>query len=184
MNDNGVDRHIGSPKLRVLHCPWNIGGQAAALAAAEREIGLSSTSVAWQAGAYDFQPDEILLPPNPSAVSREMARFGLLKRALSDADVVHFNWGDSIFPALPAGIAMATARDWKRTLASLAVAAAWYPFRFADLKLLRARRKILVMTFQGDDARQGDWQRQHFDNSIAQAVDDSLLHRGERCLEA
>jgi hypothetical protein len=161
----------GLKKLRVLHCPWNIGGQAASLAAAEREIGLSSMSVAWRAGSYGFQPDEILVSADARVFAREAARFGLLKRALSDADVVHFNWGETIFPTVPPGVAKTSTQDWKRSVASWAIAAAWYPFRFSDLKFLRARRKTIAMTFQGDDARQGDWQLKNCDNCIARFVD-------------
>lgn len=159
--------------LRVLHCPWNIGGQAAALAAAEREIGLKSVSVAWKTAPFGFRPDVVALPPNSGAPRRELSRFGLLWRALGSADVVHFNLGETIFPTVSARIAATTARGWKRRLASLALVAAWYPFRFADLKLLRARGKVMAVTFQGDDARQGDWQRQHFDNCVARVVEPS-----------
>ena len=39
-----VPRHVAKP-LRVLHGPWMVGGNPAGLAAAERELGLDSTTL-------------------------------------------------------------------------------------------------------------------------------------------
>ena len=46
-----------------------------------------------------------------------------------------------------------------------------FPNRFqVDLPLLRAMGKAVFMTYQGDDARQGDYCREHFDITFANRV--------------
>src|SRR5262249_47319453 len=42
-----------------------------------------------------------------------------------------------------------------------------------DLPVLKSAGKRIVVTYQGDDARQGDWSRAHFPISIAAEVDAS-----------
>src|SRR4051794_13151762 len=84
--------------LRVLHCPTPTGGHSQLLARAERELGLHSTSVIWRQDAFAFPADEVLCPPTSHPLQRERVRFTLLKRALQDYDIVHFNLGQTFMP--------------------------------------------------------------------------------------
>ena len=81
--------------LRVLHCPWNIAGQSAQLAAAERALGADSRCVVIEETARGFPADEVLAPGSPSIIARESARWRLLWRAMVSADVIHFSFGQS-----------------------------------------------------------------------------------------
>lgn len=81
--------------LRVLHAPWNVAGQSAQLAAAERALGADSRCVVIKETARGFPADEVLSPPNASILQREGVRWRLLWRAMHWADVVHFSFGQS-----------------------------------------------------------------------------------------
>jgi hypothetical protein len=139
--------------LRVLHCPENVGGNPAHLAAAERAIGLRSHCVVFRPHPFGYQPDEVLWPRPVSLVRDRMDRLALTARALRDFDVVHYNFGQTIMAPRPLPGA-------KRRLGlSAAFDSA---MEMADARVLRGAGKTIVVTFQGDDARQGSVVRERF----------------------
>lgn len=160
----GVDR-----ALRVLHCPWNVAGHSAGLAAAERSLGADSLCVALDETAKGFPADERLCPPGAGRMTREIARFRLLSRAMRWADVVHFSFGQSCLTshAFP-GFSDVSWRNPAALLRRLYARAVW----LKDLPLLDARGKRMAVSWQGDDARQRDRSLELFDVSIAQHVGD------------
>jgi glycosyltransferase involved in cell wall biosynthesis len=129
--------------LRVLHCPDMVGGHPQQLARAERALGLDSWSVAWQASRFDYSCDEVLSSGRSGALGKGWMRLKLLARALVRFDVIHFNYGLTLMPELGGG----RRGMWKRLLGGA---------ELSDLPLLKAAGKTIVVTFQGDDARQGD----------------------------
>lgn len=153
--------------IRVLHCPANMGGNVQGLVAAERRAGLESVAVAFESDAFGFPVDETLYPPGTGAVCRGVKRCGLLWRAIVQFDLVHFNFGRTICPLRPAARGVAGdssvrfgfTRFGQRLLG------------MADLPLLKRLGKGIVVTYQGDDARQGDYCRAHFAISPAGEVE-------------
>lgn len=162
--------HEASPAarpLRVLHCPWNVAGQSAQLAAAERALGADSRCVVLEETALGFPADEVLAPPAPSIRARELARWRLLWRAISWADVVHFSFGQScLVPNAFPSLRFMRRRNPLDVVWRLYCRAVW----LKDLPLLSAMGKTLAVTWQGDDARQGDRSLELFDISIAKSV--------------
>ena len=159
--------NVGSRPIRILHAPWNIGGQASMLAHFERELGLDSRAVVLRDHETGFPADEALTGKDARGLTVEKARWTLLMRAIWWADVVHLNFGQSIlvpepYPDVRAGLH----HSWKSGAWQAYARAFW----FADLPLLRAVGKKIVVTWQGDDARQGDISRRLFDISIAERV--------------
>jgi glycosyltransferase involved in cell wall biosynthesis len=154
--------------LRVLHCPMVVGGNAQQLARAEREVGLRSWAVALDASPYGYQSDEILCGVGAGPVRKHLALAGLLWRALREYEVVHFNFGRTFFPHV-------TPRDRgaprRRLGVGSLVRSLARGMEFKDLAALRAARKAVFVTFQGDDVRQGDFCRANFEVSIASEVD-------------
>jgi glycosyltransferase involved in cell wall biosynthesis len=149
--------------IRVLHCPELVAGNAQQLARAERELGLASVSVAFEQTVFAYEPDEVLFASSDRAFRREAKRVGLLRRALRDFDVVHFNFGRTIAPLAP--------EEPPPSLRGRAYAAYARLVEFRDLPLLKRAGKGIVVTYQGDDARQGDYALAHFDVSIAHEAD-------------
>jgi glycosyltransferase involved in cell wall biosynthesis len=141
--------------VRVLHCPYNVGGQPGALARAERELGLDSRAVVFEQPS-GYAADEVLRRAGVSRVEFERRRWRLLVRAVRDYDVVHFNFGRTLLPEPP---------TWRDPSALHRVAGSVLGLR--DLPLLRRAGKRIVVTFQGDDARQGDVLRSRYERSLA-----------------
>jgi hypothetical protein len=152
-----------------LHCPWNVAGQSAQLAAAERALGADSRCVVIEETALGFPADEVLATSKPSIGAREIARWRLLFRAISWADVVHFSFGQScLVPHAFPSLGLVKWRNPLDIVWRLYCRAVW----LKDLPLLSALGKTLAVTWQGDDARQRDRSLELFEISIAKAVAD------------
>lgn len=136
--------------LRVLHTPTNVGNHPQALARAEQALGLDSRCVTVGEPPFGYDVDETVALP-AGELAGQVARWRLLARALREFDVVHFNFGRSIFeppliPVRPRG---------RRDVAHLPGRAYGHAVALRDVGLLRRAGKVVVVTFQGDDARQG-----------------------------
>lgn len=161
------DTSSASRPLRILHCPWNVAGQSAQLAAAERALGADSRCVVIEETAQGFPADEVLAAPDPSIGARERARWRLLFRAISWADVVHFSFGQScLVPHAFPSLGLVKWRNPLDVIWRFYCRAVW----LKDLPLLSALGKTLAVTWQGDDARQRDRSLELFDISIAKSV--------------
>jgi glycosyltransferase involved in cell wall biosynthesis len=165
----------GKRPLRILHCPWNVAGQSAQLAAAERALGADSRCIVIEETAQGFPADEALAPANPGILRREVARWRLLWRAMRQADVVHFSFGQScLVPNAFPGLGHI---NWRNPLSI-----AWRLYGRAvwlkDLPLLKAMGKTIFVTWQGDDARQHDRSLELFDISIAKELGDGYYLPG------
>lgn len=133
-------------KLRVLHAPESIGGNAAGLARAERSLGVDSRVFSLRPSRFGYRSDVTVAR---SALGGEFARLGMLRVALNWADVVHFNFGRSISPWRK-GL---TDRDTYSTGLRRVYNGYAGMLEGRDLSLLRRRGKGIVVTFQGDDVR-------------------------------
>ena len=147
--------------LSVLHCPTTVGGNPQHLARVERSLGLRSHSVAFAHSRYNYPVDEVLWKDQARAVRQQLKRWTLLLRARRDFDVVHYNFGSSILPwSLPLPKRLLSRRVPHLLYSRLC--------RWTECRALR--KKVIAVTYQGDDARQGDYCRRHFDISIANEV--------------
>jgi len=166
--------------LRILHVPGATGGHPQGLARAEREIGLDSRSIVFEASPFGYEADEVVLGLSPSLSERarlEAYRFRVLARALGGAyDVVHYNFGQSLFPRpiVPGSPAVAgfpsslqqIYRGWSALLG------------MRDLALLHRRGVALFVTFQGDDVRQADVCRARFEWAPASELAPTAVELG------
>jgi hypothetical protein len=152
-----------SRTLKILHCPELIGGNPYSIAKAERAIGLASRCVALRPHPFGYPADEIL--SSGGKIAALIARWRLLAVAMRDYDVIHFNFGQSTMPQrIPTDISSkgscpAFAKRLRNVFVSM--------LELKDLKLLKRMGKGIVMTYQGDDARQGDFLRSRFQISPA-----------------
>lgn len=158
-------RSPGERPLRVLHAPGMIGGHPQGLAEAERALGLDSWAVSLYAPPMNYAADEVLFGPADGQLRRELKRWRFLLRAWRSFDVFHFNFGTTIMPR-----GFRSRAQTRRVQDRLAQ---WYvrAVELLDLRWLRRAGKGIVVTFQGDDARQGDYCRRHFDIHFADEVE-------------
>lgn len=146
-----------------------LGGHPQGLACAERELGLESWAVALESNFFDYIVDETLFANNDNLLIRGFKRWQLLARALKDFDIIHFNFGQSIMPHwFP--------DDAPRPASFSPVLWKIYQFysrlvELRDLPLLKKSGKGIVVTYQGDDARQGDFCRTKFEIHFANEVE-------------
>jgi hypothetical protein len=150
--------------LRVLHCPERTGGHSSSLARAERELGLKSWAISYRHDVYIYPVDEVLLESSFGPFSYFKAMMKLFLKAMN-YDVIHYNFGQTIFPAR-----IQTMKPVS-SIAKYLVKFYYYFFHMIDLKIFHLMRKCIAVTFQGDDARQGDFSKENFAISIADHVD-------------
>lgn len=139
------------------------------LARAERELGLESWCVSLQGDPFFYEVDEVLCSPGEPDWSREIKRWQLLARAIRDFDIIHFNFGSSIMPGLwrPTRLDSTPIRRAKDMVGSSYASA----LGLRDVPVLKRLGKKIVVTYQGDDARQGDYCRAHFHPSPTDGVE-------------
>lgn len=152
-----------SRPIRVLHCPELVGGNPYSIAKAERSIGLESRCVALKQHSFKYPADEFLSSGNE--ITAELARWRLLAMAARDCDVVHFNFGQSTMPQRIPELSSSTRSYpvWVKSLYNLYASV----LELQDLRLLKQLGKGIVVTYQGDDARQGEFLRSHYKISPA-----------------
>lgn len=156
--------------IRVLHCPTGTGGNPQGLSRAEKQLGLASWTVVFLQNYFQYPTDEILVDQTTNKFNRlylEIQRWRLLYRALKDFDIIHFNFGTSILPQ--------SLLDNSQAKYPIIVRYIYQVYarlvELKDIQLLKFFNKGLVVTFQGDDVRQGDFCRNHFPINMANEVE-------------
>ena len=158
----GIDRPI-----RVLHCPSDVGGNPQCLARMERELGIHSASVVFRRNQFQYEYDRVLFEPDDGLLRWGTKIGGLIRSAAMDFDIVHYNFGRPLIYYMPG-----RRRSWP----SGPAARTWLGrlgcslFEFADVALLKRVGKGIVVTYQGDDARQGDYCRANHEITFATEV--------------
>lgn len=143
--------------MRVLHCPTTVGGNPQGLCRAERALGLDSRSLSLGTNYLAYAVDEIV-GERGGRLGREWGRWRAIRRALRGYDVIHYNFGSTLAPlraptTFP-GLKGLFARWHNRLYAG--------PLEQIDLLWARRRGLVTAITYQGDDARQGDFCRANY----------------------
>lgn len=154
--------------MKVLHCPDLVGGNAVQLSRAERRLGIDSRLIVFYQSPYNYPADEVLLSSSSGIFRREVMRWKMLWRALR-YDVIHYNFGQSIMPSRLAAYGSLAQQypAWIRYVYRYYVTL----FELFDVRLLKWLGKAVIVSFQGDDARQGDYCRNHFAITFANEVE-------------
>jgi glycosyltransferase involved in cell wall biosynthesis len=149
--------------LKVLHCPTTVGGNPQGISRAERQLGVDSHSVAFCQNMFNYPCDEVLWQSNSPIKVQNKLRWSLLRRAWRDFDVIHYNFGTPILEWSPIDPASLTLRQQlSRKILS---------YRFSEqCERLMRWTKVIAVTYQGDDARQGDRSLRDLRICIAQEV--------------
>jgi glycosyltransferase involved in cell wall biosynthesis len=148
--------------FRVLHCPTTTGGHPQGLAKAERRQGLQSTSVAYSQNYLGYKSDRFLYDEHETKLSQQLKCWRFLLNEANQFDVIHYNSGT---PILPWGF---SARWVNNTFSGVVFREYGRLCGAVEKRLLR--NKVIAVTFQGDDARQGDTCLAEYELSIAHAA--------------
>lgn len=140
--------------MKILHVPTDVGNQGYSLSLAERTMGYESLCVVMMPGNHIGYKADLVIRTKENVS-------GILKRDLWQQwniffmahrfDVIHYNFGRSIFPN-PSMVGAKYRRRLSRLYAIYALS--WGMIDVWWLK--RIMKKYITVTFQGGDARQGN----------------------------
>lgn len=165
----------GNKNDAVLHAPHVVGGNSTTLSKYLNMIGCPSICVAYEQHPFDYQADVILWRENMSLFRKEVLRVLSVFRATLGYQIIHFNFGTTMTnPSLPVPRTSTTRINFVlRRLHSIYSEG----LQIIELFLLRIFRRKVFVTFQGDDARQGDLSKILFEESIAHHTGDTYYSR-------
>lgn len=140
--------------MKVLHCPATVGGNPQGLSRAERKLGCDSVSWTLTQNHYQYPADRVISPSGSRSL-RALLRWWAIARLVGRFDVVHFNFGSSFAPLRIAATNRGAAARWYNR---------WWAGRWelADVAWAKRRGAVIAVTYQGDDARQGDFCRARY----------------------
>ena len=159
--------------MRVLHLPTDVGGGPPGLSEQLNKLGVRSEVWTIDQNYLNYPVDRVLTDPQqPIAVQMlKVLRAG--SYVFGPWDVVNFNYGSTLFSNGGKLLSMRGA-GWRRgrmgRLVTAALNGASGALQRAELAVLRARRIPVFVYYQGDDVRQGDYSREHYEFSIATRV--------------
>lgn len=156
-------------KIKVLHLPSVVGGNPQGLSKHLNEIGIVSETWTLGQNYFGYLADKVIWSSTDNIVWRELKRI-LALRYVFKSDVVFFNFGQTLFHQFPKTyggnkvfmgrlLLFSLYRHYARLMQNL------------ELFLLKAQKKVILIQYQGDDARQGDYSLVHFPISIATQVE-------------
>lgn len=163
----GRDR---SRKLRVLHAPESVGGNAYGLSKALRTLGVESVMVSFTESPFKYQADRFLWTHEESRLSKWYKKFMILIDALLHFDVCHFNFGRSFLGPDLAAIETPSL-SWTSRILARAKREAKDLVHLTELLAFEMFRRPIFITYQGDDARQGDYCLAHYKITFATQVE-------------
>jgi hypothetical protein len=155
-------------KIRVLHLPTTVGGNPQGLSWHLNQIGVESETWTIRQNYFGYPADKVIDGFTENLVWRELKRI-LALRYVFKSDVVFFNGGKTLFHQLPRTY-RGDGRFLVRFLLPLYRQYASL-MQGVELFLLRAQKKVLLIQYQGNDARQGDYSLAHFPINIATQVE-------------
>ena len=158
----GIDRPI-----RVLHCPTDVGGNPQNLARMECEFGTQSVSVVGQPSKFCYSSSRVLFGSGDGLFLQEAKLWGFILFEARDFDVIHYNFGRPLVAYKPGRNPLWPPSQAARTLIGRPYRAL---FEFSDVALFKRTGKAIVVTYQGDDARQGDYCLSNYEITFAGEV--------------
>lgn len=157
--------------MRVLHLPTAVGGGPSGLSEQLKNLGHESFVWVIDQNYLNYPVDRVLTDERDPIVVQAFKALRAGTYVFGRWDIVHFNYGSTLFSNGGKLLAMRQRRGGALAGAVTAVlSAAASVLQRLELAILRARRIPMFVHYQGDDVRQGDYSMAHFDISIATQV--------------
>jgi hypothetical protein len=154
----------------VLHAPTSTGGNPQGLSRALNSLGIDSTSLDISQNHFAYPSDIVLHSGRGIFLYREIKRIWAIFFILPKFNIIHFNSGTTIACAYRFRF---TLQQGFFGLIRLIYTLYLCALQQVELLWLKLLNRPIFMTYQGDDARQGDYCLTHFSISIATQVDES-----------
>ena len=85
---------MNEPKtIKVLHCPYLVGGNPYGLAKAERGLGLDSVCLAVTQNYLNYPADRVFSGCRASLPAKLWARLRMFRELFREYDIIHYNFG-------------------------------------------------------------------------------------------
>jgi hypothetical protein len=157
-------------QYRVLHAPSSVGGNPQGLSKALRSLGVDSTSLLVSQNYLAYPADRVLHYPGQNFLIREIKRIITIIFYLKQFDIIHYNSGTTVASAY--GFEF----SWKDIFSIKASGRYFYSIYLKllqklEIYIVESNGIIIFITYQGDDARQGDFSLKNFAHSIAAQVE-------------
>ena len=154
--------------IKVLHAPSSTGGNPQALSRALRRLGVDSRSLVVSQNYLEYRADIVLHSPGHSLVLRELRRIWAIATELPRCDLVHYNAGTTIASAYAIEF---NPNDGIRGVFRQLYAAYLRGLQFLEWAYVGWLGKPVFVTYQGDDARQGEYCLAHYAITFACRVE-------------
>lgn len=168
---------IKMKKLRILHAPTTVGGNSHNLSLNLNILGMDSKSLTLKQNYIQYPIDFTIWSNNDGFILKELKRLKAIYFELRNFDLIHFNFGTTL--ATPNSYPQKS--DIKKGLKFFLIKAmgAFYLniIQVIELNLLKLFKKTIFITYQGDDARQGDFCLKNFKISHATQVDEYYFNK-------
>lgn len=153
---------------KILHCPHPIGGNPQGISSAEKSLGYISHTMSASRNRFGYPCDIILLKKSRwSELILPIKKLYWAMLIPFRYDEVHYSFGASLAPSrVPINDGDTGVHKWKKKLWNVITA----PFEFWDVKWAKVWGCKVTVTYQGSDARQGDYCRTHFKHTFAHHV--------------
>lgn len=160
-------RMIAKNSFRVLHAPTTVGGNPQGLSSALTKLGVFSKSLTLSQNYFNYPADYVAWPENQSYLLKELKRLFWLLVVIFKYDIIHYNFGTTI--SNPANFIKPCDNKLIKLVGFIYRRYRWY-LQFIELNVFKVLNKKLFVTYQGNDARQGDYSLENFEFNIASQV--------------
>ncbi len=153
--------------MKVLHLPTSVGGNPHGLSVALRKLGVTSTTLTVSQNVFEYPSDRFIAHEGDNLIVRIFKQVLAVKYVFGNYDIIHFNFGSTLFSHRFLGVGFSPVGLVKWGL-NLVIGL----FQRFELAVLKWRRIPMFVHYQGDDARQGIYSMEHYKVSIAAEVSD------------
>ena len=169
--------HASTQRPRILIAPTAVAGNSIETHRALLRAGENSTCLIYEDNQYVPSEIKVLFKESDSVLRRELLRlYSVLTNSLK-FDVYLFNFGTSL--AFPSNFPYLEGSFLRKSICRLHEV--WTDLlQLYELSVLRIRRCRIIVIYQGDDARQGDYSLNNYDVSIASITQEYYSSRSDR----
>jgi len=166
--------------IRVLHLPSTVGGNPHSISQHLNLMGFKSESWSLRGNYLNYPSDKFICSSKDGFFLQEIKKLWAL-RYIFFYDVIFFNFGRTLFkPVASAPKAMNPSLGKMLLFLYSSYSSLMQKIELLFLKYLK---KIVLIQYQGDDARQGDYCVSHFAISIATQVDSNYYTKASDSLK-
>ena len=155
--------------LRIVHLPYDIGGNPGGLNKFLNLNGFKSKLIVIKKNNFSYySPLNIIAKENDSLLLIEIKKIFALKYIFQN-DIIFFNFGTGLFSHFISRD-MKKNKNFREFIQSKVYNFYSYIMSYFEVFLIKLLRKKLLIQYQGDDARQGDYCLQNYEINIATQV--------------